>query len=76
VTSVVEDVHGVTHEVVLQPTRGRVPLAGATTCNARFFVEPEPYRPAYTIGAVRMARSDAEVTCMACIAEHSNYDEA
>jgi hypothetical protein len=73
----VEDERGITHKVILEPNAA---LAGATACNARFTTG----EVIVTMGAgrrfmlrpERMAKTKAEVTCMACIAESLSYDEA
>jgi hypothetical protein len=73
----VEDAHGIAHEVVLEPNAA---LAGATACNARFTtgetIVAMGMGRRFMPRAERMAPTSAEVTCMACIAGVSNYDEA
>lgn len=73
----VEDARGITHEVVLVPNAA---LAGATACNARFTAGEAIIATGagrrFMPRPERMVASAAEVTCMACIARLSNYDEA
>lgn len=72
----VEDARGITHAVVMPPNAA---LPGATACNARFSTGEAGAMLAswrFPGPAERMAASEAEVTCMACVAGLSNYDEA